>query len=159
MRNWVARFITVLVLVVGGIGVASAPAVADTPAELATCTVGSSGVGPSYGGGFYTGSGDWYAYGPNLFTLNASACEDIQLTNLFTMSIHMKYRIRFFPSGGGSYTNSWKPVYTHSCWSCNFILATDVLNATTFRVEGVEQVYNCPSCTQETIEENFNIAW
>lgn len=154
-----AGFVAALAILVAGVLVSPGAAQADTSAELATCTVGSSGVGPSYGGGYVDTASDYYAYGPNLFTLNASACEDIQLTNLYTMSIHMKFRIRFFPSGGGSYTNSWKPVYTHSCWSCNFILATDVLNATTFRVEGIEQVYNCPGCTVTVVEENFNIAW
>lgn len=143
-----------LALLIGSAAVA-APAHADTSGEVASCSQGEGGIGWPYSGGEYTGSGDWYAYSFNLITLSSSACEDIQIVNPYSMSPSMKFRIRFYPSSGGNYANSWK----HVVFGGYTILATDVANGTLYRVEGVEQVSGCPSCTQTVIYENYRLAW
>src|SRR5690349_4153957 len=124
------RLLAVFALLVTSLGVAVQPAAADTSSELASCTWGDNGVGYAYGGGEYTGSGDWYAYSWQFVTLSNSACEDIQITNRYTQSTNMRYRVRFYPSSGGNYANAWKPINGGGCWTCNFVLATDVANGT-----------------------------
>lgn len=159
MKKKFSTWVAAIALVLAGVFVNPGAVHADSSSEIASCTVGEGGIGPTHAGGHYTGSGDWYAYSVNLITLSGSACEDIQITNLYSMSPWMKFRIRFYPSSGGSYANSWK-YPNQSCWTCNFLLATDVANGTLFRVEGVEQVPGCtPACTQEVIDENYRIAW
>lgn len=150
----IKRIAILLAMVVASFGVAASPALADDPGELGSCThYVSTGIGSSYGGGEYTGSGDWYAYSPLWVVQSNSACEDLQLTNLYSMSPSMKFRVRFYPSSGGNYANSWKYVQ----WGGNFVIATDIANGTWLRVEGVEQVSNCPSCQQTVLAENFDV--
>lgn len=144
-------FGTVLALLAAGVVVAG-PALADDSGELPSCKYYWTGIGGSYGGGQYTGSGDWYAYGPQLTSPSNSACEDIQIVALYTMSPNMYFRVRFYPSGGGNYANGWKQV-NNGCWSCNFVIATNVANGTVWRVEGVEIVGNL----QTVLQENFDV--
>lgn len=142
-----------VVLALFGVGIMVAgPALADDSSELPGCKYYWTGVGASYGGGTYTGSGDWYAYGPQLTSPSSSACEDIQIVALYTMSPWMKFRVRFYPSGGGNYANGWKYV-NNGCWSCNMVIATNVSNGTAWRVEGVEDVGG----TQTVLTENFDV--
>ena len=156
MRNrFVALLITTLMTITASFAVAG-PARADDSSEFPSCKYYWTGIGSSYGGGEYSGSGDWYAYGPQLTSPSNSACEDIQIVAPYSMSPNMRFRIRFYPSGGGSYANSWKQA-GQPCWSCAWILATNVANGSVWRVEGVEWVWNCPSCTQTVLQENFDL--
>lgn len=149
------RFAAVAALaLLGSLGVA-APAKADTAGELAVCvTYYSTGVGPSYGGGNYTGSGDWYAYSPTWTVPNPSACEDINMTYRYFQGSDWWYRVRFFPSSGGSYANSWKAA--PACNSCsNFVVATDVSNGTRLRIEGHRRIAGA----QVLENQNFDMAF
>lgn len=150
------RLLTVLALALASFGIAVQPAAADDSSEFPSCRYLWTGIGAAYGGGEYTGSGDWYAYGPRFFTPSSSACEDIQIVAPYSMSPNMRFRIRFYPSGGGSYVNSWKQAGM-PCWSCAWVLATNVANNTQYRVEGVEWVWGCPGCTQTVLTENFDL--
>lgn len=139
---------TLLTLVGGGVFVASGTAAADDDSEFPSCEQANpAGVGPAYGGGIFTGDGDWYAYGPAITTKSWSACEDINITWQFGDG--WRWRVRFYPSSGGSYVNSWKvapcPNY------CKVVVATNVSNGTLFRMEGhklevgdVQSVYQRP---------------
>lgn len=155
MKKKFIAWVAAIILALGGAFISPSAAFADTSGEIPSCSQGDGGIGWPYSGGEYTGSGDWYAYSVNLITQSSSACEDIQIINPYSMSPSMKFRIRFYPSSGGNYANSWKYVnfggYT--------ILATDVANGTLYRVEGVEQVSGCPSCTQTVLYENYRLAW
>ena len=126
------RSVLVLVLVLAGLGVAS-PARADDSSEYPSCQFFySTGVGPSYGGGQYTGTGpDWYAYSPTWTTTTWSACEDVTIADQFGDVWH--WRVRFFPSSGGSFTNAWKG---GQCGLCLVLVATNVSNGTRLRIEG-----------------------
>lgn len=155
MRGKVCAWVAAVILALGGGFVAPGVASADTSGEVASCSQGDGGIGWPYNGGEYTGSGDWYAYSFNLITLSGSACEDIQIINPYSMSPSMKFRIRFYPSSGGNYANSWK----HVVFGGYTILATDVANGTLYRVEGIEQVSGCPGCTQTVLYENYRLAW
>src|SRR5688572_26619344 len=112
----IKRILVVLALVLAGVATSSGPAVADDAGELGSCThYVSTGIGSAYGGGQATpDTGDWYAYSPLWVVSSSSACEDFQITNLYTMSPNMKFRLRFYPSSGGNYANSWKYV-NNSC--------------------------------------------
>jgi hypothetical protein len=144
-------------LLVVFMGTTASPAHADSSSELASCyTANPTGAGPTWSGGTYTGSGDWYSYSPLYRTLDASACEDINLTNRFGATDDRWYRVRFYPASGGSYANSWKG--PNSAWGCNcnnMLVATDVLNNTLFRVESHRRVGS-----QQIVEDTkFVLAW
>jgi hypothetical protein len=138
VKRWMLAAGLVLGVALGAVGVAG-PAWADDSSEFPSCRYLWTGGGAPYGGGDYTGSGDWYAYTPQFVTQSWSACEDIQIVALRTQSPSQKFRVRFYPSSGGSYANGWKYV-NNGCWSCNFVLATNVSNGTRYRIETVEDV-------------------
>lgn len=154
-RRWWS-VLAVIATTAASVLVAAGPARADDSSEFPSCTYYWTGIGAAYGGGTYTGSGDWYAYGPQLTSPSGSACEDIQIVAPYSMSPNMRFRVRFFPSGGGSFANSWKQAGM-PCWSCAWILATSVANGTVWRVEGVDWVWGCPGCTQTVVTENFDL--
>jgi hypothetical protein len=133
-RVRLAAVLAAIAMTVAGVGVAAAPAYADDSSEYPNCqNFQPAGVGTSYGGGFGTPSvGDWYAYGPTISTVSWSACEDI--TIYWQYLDDWTWRVRFYPSSGGSYVNAWKvapcPNY------CSVVIATNVANGTRFRIEG-----------------------
>lgn len=81
--------------------------------------------------------GQWY-YGETVWIPSSSACRDINLARESIepipgySSICASFRIRFYPSSGGSYTNSEKFV----CLASGSVeLAFNVKNGTKYRVE------------------------
>lgn len=155
ISTWVAAF----ALVLAGVFVSPGSALADDASEIPNCLQGHGGIGPTYGGGHYTGSGDWYAYSVLLVTPTSSACEDIQIKFYYSHNPNVKYRLRFYPSSGGSYTNAWR--YAPGCYptgGCTiFLLGTDILNNTYYRVEGVEQAPG--SSLQTVVDRPFLLVW
>jgi hypothetical protein len=149
--KWFKRALVAL-LAASAILVPASPAMADDSSELPGCKYYWTGVGASYGGGIHSGA-ELYTYGPQLTSPSNSACEDIQIVALYTMSPSMHFRVRFYPSGGGNYANSWKKV-NNSCWSCNMVIATNVANGTVWRVEGVEIVGDIVTALSENFDVN-----
>jgi hypothetical protein len=135
----IKRILAVLALVLVGIVASVAPAQADDSSEFPSCvTYASTGTGAPYGGGAYTGSGDWYSYSPTLVVRGDSACEDIQSryrnnSGPYPTTLNTWFRIRFYPSSGGSYVNSWKS--NNIGVFQNLIIATNVSDGAWFRVE------------------------
>lgn len=123
-----------LALIAGGGLVFVGAASADDDSEFPSCEQATpAGVGPAYGGGFHSpDTGDWYAYGPIITTKSWSACEDINIT--WQYNDGWNWRVRFYPSSGGSYANSWKSAGCHQY--CIVLAATAVSNGTSFRMEG-----------------------
>lgn len=134
--------------------VAAAPAQADDSSELPNCTFYySTGIGPSYGGGYYDGAGDWYAYSPWWVVSSDSACEDVNITQRYAMEDNFYLRVRFAPSGGGTYANSWKANDSVYHNGINLIVATSVANGTWFRVEG----HRRDGSTQVVVDRKFDV--
>jgi hypothetical protein len=120
-------------------------------------TVSNTGTGAPYGGGLYTGAGEWYAYGPMFTVPSSSSCNDIQLpyrnnSGPYPCTPNTWFRVRFFPSSGGSWTPGW---YSNNInVFANLILATNVANGTKYRIES-ERVL--ADGTQVIEPHNFNI--
>lgn len=135
MKRWVARVALVLSVLSAGTAFAVQPAVADSTSEFPSCWDGEVGTGPNFH--WPTGSGgnaSGYSYSP-LFTVPGSpytGCEDINVSCGVTQC--GDYRIRFYPSSGGNYANSWKSPPCGQSW-CYVAAATDVVNGTNYRVE------------------------
>ncbi len=109
--------------------VGATPAQADDSSEYPSCTnFLYTGVGAPYGGGISNGP-EFYAYSPQWTVSSSSACEDITIDH---EPEQWYWRVRFYPSSGGSYVNSWKT----ACQLCFVLAATNVANGTKFRIEG-----------------------
>lgn len=145
MKDTFKRFALVLVAAVALIGIAG-PAGADPVPSGSARGVGiqsceyisNTGTGSPYGGGTYTGAGEWYAYS-KLFTVHSwSSCNDIQLPSRATggpypCTFNTWFRVRFYPSGGGNWTPGW---YSNNInVFSNLILSYGVANGTVFRIE------------------------
>lgn len=126
-----------------GVGAAS-PALADDKGKaggvgIQSCVYYSStGANTPYGGGNYSGSGDWYAYSPTWTKPSWSSCNDIQSpyrngSGAYPTPLNTWFRVRFYPSSGGSYANSWKS--NNIGVSQNLIIATNVASGAVFRIE------------------------
>jgi hypothetical protein len=67
---------------------------------------------------------------------NVSGCKDVNIRSVYVAAgvnnSCGSFRVRFFPSSGGSYTNSWKQVCTSSGPK---VLATNVLGGTWYSIE------------------------
>jgi hypothetical protein len=146
--------VAALLLAIGGFFVVAGPAAADDSSEFPYCEQANpAGVGTAYGGGFHSpNTGDWYAYGPIITTKTWSACEDINIT--WQYWDEWRWRVRFYPSSGGSYVNSWK---TSGCDNlCAVIVATNVSNGTSFRMEGHKLQLGG---VQETYSRGMDMRW
>lgn len=136
MTFWKRITAVLAVLAVGVLGAAPA-AVADdkSKAALAACEyISNTGTGYPYGGNLAAD----YAYGPQFTTHSWSGCVDIQSPRRerfgpYPTTFNTWFRVRFFPSSGGSYANSWKSNDIDP--SANLIIATNVANGTKFRIE------------------------
>lgn len=132
LRAMVALLVTIL-----GIGLVSAtPAQADTSDEFPGCWQHEWGVGSGFS--WSTGTGGWsgtdYAYSPKgQVPFSPDGCEDINV-DCGWLSGCGEYRVRFYPSSGGSYVNSWKAPPCAQSW-CAVAAATNVVNGTWFRIE------------------------
>lgn len=122
------------VLTAVGISVAPAGVRADSSTELPTCWGHDWGVGPHFS--WSTGQGgsaSGYSYSPlGQVPFSPNGCEDINVT--CGVSQCGDYRVRFYPSSGGNYANSWKSPPCGQSW-CYVAAATDVQNGTWFRIE------------------------
>lgn len=151
------------------VGALAGSALALTPADSAkadpTGGVGiqscrymsSTGTGPAYGGGFSGLNEEAYDYGPQLVVPSWSSCSDIQSpyrngSGTWPTPLNTWFRVRFFPSSGGSYVNSWKS--NNIGVSQNLIIATSVGNGTRYRVE-TQQRYNTGTIVQQN--HNFDL--
>jgi hypothetical protein len=140
------KSLTVLATAAAIIGSSTATAQADPVPNGARSGIGiqsceyisNTGTGAPYGGGLYTGAGEWYAYSKNFTVHSWSSCNDIQLpyrnaSGPYPSTLNTWFRVRFFPAGGGSWTPGW---YSNNInTSANLILATNVANSTVFRIE------------------------
>lgn len=114
------------------------PAQADDSSELSGCWTTLWGVGPNFhwstGSGGSTGVADHYSYSPlGQVPSSPNGCEDINVDNGYDGNAGY-YRVRFYPSSGGNYANSWKPASCAQSW-CYVAAATNVVNGTWFRIE------------------------
>ncbi|HLZ14994.1 MAG TPA: hypothetical protein VKQ34_03305 [Candidatus Saccharimonadales bacterium] len=86
----------------------------------------------------------WQYYDTTVLTVPSwSVCNDINITgtridwrqqgDVYDQCAY--YHVRFYPSSGGSYTNSWKRV----CDTGSHVIAYSVLNGTRYRVEVVPE--------------------
>ncbi len=90
-------------------------------------------------------NGAYYGWTSQKTIPSSSQCEDINLGNLYGLDYAGNlidtcgdFRVRFYPSSGGSYTNSWKHLCSYVYNSgdpTTHTIATDVLNGTKYRVE------------------------
>lgn len=114
--------------------------VSVAPSELASAITCRNIVNPTEVSRFYEGS---IQIGVTaIYTVpgsSVSACNDINIRNIYreysTTPNCQYFRVRFYPSSGGSYVNSWK-------WACSVppsgpdqVIASSVLNGTKYRVE------------------------
>jgi hypothetical protein len=86
----------------------------------------------------YLGSDGFTVYHTGKITKpQSSSCVDVQVRNVVwnAQQVQMNMRIRFFPSSGSSYVNSYKVVNENS--SSYKVLATNVLPGTVYEIEGV----------------------
>lgn len=153
IKRWrrVGVVLAALLALAAGSLVAAGAALADDAGEYPSCQFFySTGVGPSYGGGFYSpDTGDWYAYSPTWTVTSWSACEDVTIADQFGDVWH--WRVRFFPSSGGSYANGWKG---GGCQYCSVLVATNVSNGTRLRIEGHKL---SPDGTQTTYSRPISV--
>lgn len=101
----------------------SVAGVAGVPASASSCV--STNVAS-----YFAASG--YQYTRNLSVPYNSACHDINITYISGGNHCATMRVRFYPSSGGNYANSWKYVCTTGSYR---VIASDVMNGTNFRVE------------------------
>lgn len=129
------------------------PVRADTSDEFATCWQppsgapynGNVGVGPNFswptGQGGSSASG--YSYSPPFQVPGSpyTGCEDINVDNGIYGHAG-EWRVRFYPSSGGNFTNAWRPSSCAASW-CQTVIATNVSNGTWYRVEWRDYLPSC----------------
>jgi hypothetical protein len=95
------------------------------------------------------GQSDWMAHSANYWVPNSSqsTCNDINLRDFYAFNTidglgyyllpghNTHVRIRFYPSSGGSYANTWKPVNSAQTYAGDFVVASAVSNGTQYRLE------------------------
>lgn len=156
----VKRILTVLALLVTGIAATASTAQADPVGRsgvLACHYVSNTGTGPAYGGGESDLSGEAYMYSVIRIVPGSSSCNDIQLPVRYSGGPHpsplnAQFRVRFFPTTGGNYANSWKSNNINT--SANLIIATAVNNGTYYRVESRRVLANGTVVTEP---HNFDL--
>jgi hypothetical protein len=138
-RQVVQRLMLTMAMVAGSLFV---PALGLGQAHAAGCRVITN---PAQAGIFQVGEEEYIGYTNHYYVPSTSACGDINVQNISFRgyrsvgSYHCgDFRVRFYPSSGGSYTNS----FTHACsygTSTNpgpvVPIATNVANGTQYRVE------------------------
>ncbi len=90
------------------------------------------------GAGNETLDSSWQYYYTTVLTVPSwSVCHDINIAGSsvdnYSSDQWVYYRVRFYPSSGGSYTNGWQLVQN----SGQHVIAYNVLNGTRYRVEAV----------------------
>ncbi len=167
MKGNFGKAIVAFVLLVAGVfvapGVASADPVPNPGARsggigIQSCRyTTSTGTGPAYGGGFSGLDEEAYDYGPQFVVPSWSSCNDIQSpyrngSGMYPTPLNTWFRVRFYPSSGGSYVNSWKS--NNIGVSQNLIIATAVNNGTRYRIE-TQQRYASGTVVQ--VNHNFDL--
>jgi len=123
-----------LMLVTGALLIAVA-ALAALPAPKAGATGCHFYNYTANAGGFAEGS-DFVFYTGQQVVPSTSSCHDINLNSMYDtdsgLYICTQVRVRFYPSSGGNYANSWKLM----CQSyAPFVVASNVGNGTHYRLE------------------------
>lgn len=137
------RALVVLALVASGLAAVPADASVNTSAAVPTPAYDQPGCHSFYFLADKYEVNGGYRYTDTYTVPSASSCIDIWVTRVRTSSgccswVWAQYpavRVRFYPSSGGSYTNSWQQYD----WSPNpersYPVATNVANGTRYRLE------------------------
>ena len=140
-----------LAAIVAVLGFTAVPAQADDSGELPGCWTTLWGVGPNWSWSTGPGGmGGGYAWSPKGQVPYGTACEDINVSN----GDHGNggfYRVRFYPSSGGNYANSWKSAPCAQRW-CYVPAATNVADGTWFRIEWYYETICCTGYGDERFD-------
>ena len=115
----------------------------------AACRISTTQQQSVAGGTNPYGQNDWIAYSPRHWVppSSQSTCNDINLRDFYAFNTidglgyyllpehNTHVRIRFYPSSGGSYANSWKPVNSAQTYAADFVVASAVSSGTEYRLE------------------------
>jgi len=106
-------------------------------------------INPPQAGAFQEDPPFYVGYTPQYVVPSWSSCHDINISGITSMNgDHCgTFRVRFFPSSGGNYANSWKTICsTPGSGEPLQVVASDVLDGTVYRVE-YPTVYTQPFYT------------